>query len=223
MATTRRPPSGPIGNSPRDVRDDFVGVPADDIKAGEPPRWPPGPKRITKNTFHAKVSGNTPPKRGDRSPHYRRGGWVSGYADGGAISTAKEIAVQRKRDRLPGEQKNDPTAPQNVRGKPVVAKRQFGGSFGNKPADNNITKPLDTVPAKRAGGGHLSAAQRQSLPKSDFARPGKGEGPKGAGSGSYPINDPSHARNALARSSGKPEASAVRAKVKAKYPNIGKD
>lgn len=67
----------------------------------------------------------------------------------------------------------------------------------------------------------LSSAQRQKLPSSDFARPGKGEGKKGSGSGSYPIPDKSHARNALARSSGKPEASTVRAKVKAKFPDIG--
>jgi hypothetical protein len=70
----------------------------------------------------------------------------------------------------------------------------------------------------------LSAHQRQSLPKSDFALPGKGKGPKGAGSGSYPIPDESHARNALARSANKsPEVKArVRAKVHAKYPGIGK-
>jgi hypothetical protein len=66
----------------------------------------------------------------------------------------------------------------------------------------------------------LTAGERQSLPKKDFALPGKGEGPKGAGSGSYPIPDESHARNALARSSGKPCASIVRAKVKAKFPEI---
>jgi len=74
---------------------------------------------------------------------------------------------------------------------------------------------------KRAAGGRLTAAQRQSLPKSDFALPGQGTGPKGAGSGSYPIPDEKHARLALARSSGKPVASTVRAKVKAKYPDMG--
>lgn len=68
----------------------------------------------------------------------------------------------------------------------------------------------------------LSAKQRQSLPKSDFAQPGKGSGPKGAGSGSYPIPDASHARNALARSSGKPVAAAIRAKVNAKFPGLEK-
>ena len=73
-------------------------------------------------------------------------------------------------------------------------------------------------------GGKLTAGERQSLPKSDFALPGRGEGPKGAGSGSYPIPDESHARNALSRVSqhGSPsEKATVRAKVKAKYPEIG--
>ncbi len=68
--------------------------------------------------------------------------------------------------------------------------------------------------------GKLKAAQRAKLPSKDFALPGKGKGPSGKGSGSYPIPDKSHARNALARSAGKPVAAAVRAKVKAKYPGI---
>jgi hypothetical protein len=81
----------------------------------------------------------------------------------------------------------------------------------------------DDLP-KYAHGGRLTAHERQSLPKSDFALPGHGAGPKGAGSGSYPIPDESHARNALARVSqhGSPaEKSAVRRKVHAKYPDIG--
>lgn len=72
--------------------------------------------------------------------------------------------------------------------------------------------------------GWLSAKDRQNLPKSDFALPGKGSGPKGAGSGSYPIPDASHARNALARVSefgSSAEKAEVRAKVKSKYPSIG--
>ena len=71
----------------------------------------------------------------------------------------------------------------------------------------------------------LTAKTRQSLPKSDFALPGKGEGPKGAGSGSYPIPDKSHARNALSRVAqhgSSAEKAKVRAKVHAKFPGIGK-
>ena len=68
----------------------------------------------------------------------------------------------------------------------------------------------------------LTAAKRKKLTSSQFALPGKGEGPGGKGSGSYPIPDEAHARNALARASGKPEEAAVRRAVKKKYPNIGK-
>lgn len=69
-----------------------------------------------------------------------------------------------------------------------------------------------------------SQSQRNKLPSSDFALPGRGEGPKGKGAGSYPIPDASHARNALARVSqhGSPEEQAeVRRKVHEKFPGIG--
>jgi hypothetical protein len=71
----------------------------------------------------------------------------------------------------------------------------------------------------------LSSGQRKRLPSSSFALPGKGEGPQGKGSGSYPVNDPNHARAALSMVAqhGTPaEKARVRAKVHAKYPNIGK-
>jgi|SRR5215469_7457429 len=71
----------------------------------------------------------------------------------------------------------------------------------------------------------LSTAARQKLPSSSFALPGKGTGKGGKGSGSYPIPDPSHARNALSRVSahGTPsEKATVRAKVHKKFPSIGK-
>lgn len=62
----------------------------------------------------------------------------------------------------------------------------------------------------------LTSKRRNSLPKSDFAEPGKRK---------YPIPDKSHARNALARVSqhGTPaEKSKVRSAVHRKYPSIGK-
>lgn len=61
----------------------------------------------------------------------------------------------------------------------------------------------------------LSAEDRKKIPKGDFAIP-----EKAPGSGSYPIADESHARNALARASGKPVEARVRAAVRRKYPNI---
>lgn len=230
-----RPPSGPIGNSPRDVRDDAVGVPADNVKAPEPPRWPPKRKKITSNTFHAKVSGGTAPKRADRSPHFRRGGMVKAYAGGGSV------------EKPPAKPEVEPLKvdPRGALGSALIRQRPAGTYKGidwEPPAGRAAGGSVETKMEKRdelpgeqkndpfakqnlkRGGGVLSAKQRQSLPKSSFALPGKGEGPKGAGAGSYPIPDPSHARNALARVSqhgSSAEKAKVRAKVKAKFPGIG--
>jgi hypothetical protein len=125
-----RPPAGPIGNSPRDVRDDAIGVPAEDVNAPAPPRWPPKPKKVTTNTFHAKVSGGTLPKRADRKPHFRRGGFVSGFASGGSVASKME-----KREEKPGEDKNDPFAKQNLKRGGVAGKKVGGdvtGAFSTK-------------------------------------------------------------------------------------------
>lgn len=72
----------------------------------------------------------------------------------------------------------------------------------------------------------LTTEERKKLKSSQFALPGKGEGPEGKGAGSYPIPDKSHARNALARVSqhgSSAEKSKVRAAVKRKFPGIGKE
>ena len=69
----------------------------------------------------------------------------------------------------------------------------------------------------------LTSGERQALPSSSFALPGQGSGPGGAGPGSYPIPDKSHARDALARVSqhGTPAQKAqVRAAVLARYPEM---
>lgn len=61
----------------------------------------------------------------------------------------------------------------------------------------------------------LTASTRRAIPTSEFALPGR----------HYPIEDKSHARNALSRVSenGTPaEKATVRAKVHRKFPAIGK-
>lgn len=61
--------------------------------------------------------------------------------------------------------------------------------------------------------GKLTAKARKNIPTKDFAGPDR----------SYPIEDASHARNALARVSqhGSPALKAkVKAKVRGKYPGI---
>lgn len=70
---------------------------------------------------------------------------------------------------------------------------------------------------------HLTAHERQAMPKSDFALPGHGKGPKGAGAGSYPIDTEARARSALSR--GAPNASPselaqIKRRVHEKYPDI---
>ena len=178
--STKRPPSGPTGNAPRDVRDDFVGAPPDVIKAGVPLTKTRGPVRVKSNTFHASIPGNSSSKRADRAPHYRRGGWVAGYAKGGFVvkphssevkehrersTTAKNLdAIEDKREDMPGVQKNDTSSDQNLRGKPV--------RFQDKP----VFKPKDLKrKAKLADGGPVSQAGR-------FQRGGIAPGRRLAGS-----------------------------------------
>ena len=69
----------------------------------------------------------------------------------------------------------------------------------------------------------LDAAERRALPDSDFALPGKGEGPEGKQAGAYPINDEEHARLALsmvAQHGTAEEKKKVRAAVARKFPDI---
>jgi hypothetical protein len=66
----------------------------------------------------------------------------------------------------------------------------------------------------KAGGidmAKLTSSERNAAPKEDFVFPETRR---------YPIEDASHARDALARSSGKPEHAAVVAAVKRKYPQM---
>jgi hypothetical protein len=61
----------------------------------------------------------------------------------------------------------------------------------------------------------LTSGQRNALPSNDFVFPAARK---------YPVNNPSHARDALSRAGAQGGAvqAKVRAKVKAKFPKIGK-
>jgi hypothetical protein len=61
----------------------------------------------------------------------------------------------------------------------------------------------------------LTAEERKRIPKKLFGIP-----EKAPGSGSYPLEDEEHAKDALARSSGKPVAKRIRAKVHRLYPGM---
>jgi hypothetical protein len=58
----------------------------------------------------------------------------------------------------------------------------------------------------------LTTKARKAIPTSSFAGPGR----------SYPIENISHARNALARASGKSVEAQVKRAVYAKYPSLRK-
>ena len=72
------------------------------------------------------------------------------------------------------------------------------------------TKSIKSLP-KKVGMKELTTKKRNRLKKSTFALPGQRK---------YPINDLNHARNALARSSGKPEEATVKSAVYKKYPSL---
>lgn len=80
---------GPLGNTPRDLRDDFVGTPSELYKGGEPAKKTRNPKKVTGNSFHTSVTGETSNKRADRAGHFRSGGFVRGKADGGTVEGGK--------------------------------------------------------------------------------------------------------------------------------------
>jgi hypothetical protein len=71
--------------------------------------------------------------------------------------------------------------------------------------------------------GGITAAQRRKLPSSEFGLPGKGEGPGGKGSGSYPVDTPGRARAALSyskRFASPSEQAQIKRKVRGKYPEM---
>lgn len=73
-----------------------------------------------------------------------------------------------------------------------------------------VTPPLDNLEATILKAA-LDSETRNDLADSSFAMPKERR---------YPIHDISHARNALARSSGKPEEETVRRAVYRKYPSL---
>jgi hypothetical protein len=178
----------------------------------------------------------------DFGPRYAKGGPVIGTKKGTKMSIPLPGPDNMSMDADSSGVGEEPSETSLGRSGRIARSRAGMSGLGNA-ARRIATGPVGPVGAatslaaaprpavKRGGvpafarGGPLTAAERNSLPKSDFALPGKGEGKNGKGSGSYPIPDANHARNALARVAQHgtaAEKAAVRAKVHAKYPDIGK-
>jgi len=145
---------------------------------------------------------------------HKRGGRVKHKKDGGKVEGAKSRMRLDRPGRKTGGRVGADSAPLSSAAK--TTRRQGEGSD-------------DASDDDRGGGGYkrggrLSAGERDRLPRTDFALPGKGEGPNGKGAGSYPIPDEKHGRDALARVAqhGSPEEKAkVRRAVHRKFPEIG--
>ena len=82
-----------------------------------------------------------------------------------------------------------------------------------KPTSGLTREGLRRIPEANAA--TLTTQQRKNLSKSSFVFPDKAPD-----SGSYPIHDRTHAANALARASGKPEYAAVKRKVCSRFPDL---
>jgi hypothetical protein len=102
-------------------------------------------------------------------------------------------ALTFKQERLSAVSAQNTTS-----GKPRSSYRQASGWTG-------------TGKAGRGSMAKLTYEERKDLPKGDFVFPKTRR---------YPIEDAAHARDALARSSGKPEHAAVLAAVRKKFPEI---
>jgi hypothetical protein len=109
---------------------------------------------------------------------------------------------------------------------------QAGGAVSSKADGEPLSADTPDAPVggaerqKFKAGGHITTAQRKALPSGDFALPGKGKGAGGKGPGSYPIDTPGRARNALARGAqhaSSSELATIKRKVHAKYPGIGQE
>ncbi len=100
-------------------------------------------------------------------------------------------------------------ADKRARGGRMTPKEPFSGA-GETHGGNKAETEMEP---DRASGGRLSASNRNALPASDFALPGR----------RYPVENASHARNALARVAQHgtgAEKARVRSVVKRKFPGI---
>jgi hypothetical protein len=159
-------------------------------------------------------------KHGTDMDHRKRGGHVKKRAKGGAV----EKSVMGKGAAGKRHLEHADSADAKEGGEKGRRYKADGRPGGAPPKSRKLDAESGAGDERYAGGGRLTARARQKLPRSDFALPGKGEGPKGAGSGSYPVPDAKHGRLALAMVSrhGSPaQKAAVRAKVHAKFPDIG--
>jgi hypothetical protein len=132
----------------------------------------------------------------------RKSGGRTGKLMGGAMSPQARIGLQQ-----PPQAAGAPPMSRGAMARPMM--RKDGGKVH---AAGCECAKCGGGRVGRKDGGKLTTKSRDAIKTKNFAGPDR----------SYPIENESHARNALARASGKPVEAQVRAKVHAKYPGIGK-
>lgn len=132
--------------------------------------------------------------------------------DGHAPSEATHIAREMHRQMRDEEGGTGAGGPHDGFGytdQPTVEQQLDENANGPLPSDEEEEE--EDEPDAMASGG-LTAAQRNRMKPSTFAVPSKR---------AFPLNNISHARNALARAAGKSVEPQVRAAVHRKFPSLG--
>jgi len=155
--------------------------------------------------------GSEPPVEKEGEEGYSHGGRkrrrVKRAMGGSAIGELAPVRLDKRPRSMKGKQPLD--APPSM---PTASPGMIG-----KPSMTGAGMPM------MAGGGRLTAGERQAMPKNEFALPGRGKGPKGAGAGAYPIDTEGRARSALSRGAQHAtgsELETIKRKVHARYPDI---
>ena len=213
----RHPGEAPIDRDEVEDRDTYLGIRK--RKRG-------GVAKKKKFPFYSKATGGLARRRPDRRA---AGGEVEradlpefGHPEGivkqkfqygGLVPLQEQKARRESRTEYPGQERV---------GEDIARRSE---PWGRPYTEEKFLKGRDeAMPVNRKRGGHITTAQRKALPSSDFALPGKGKGAGGKGPGSYPIDTPNRARNALARGAqhaSPAELATIKRKVHAKYPGIG--
>jgi hypothetical protein len=153
-----------------------------------------------------------------------KGGGRIRRADGGDVEPYPQDIPPAQMQRLQSYQNRARQAERE--GDYLPPRYRSNGQPTYSRADGSFYVPPIENTADHAKGGFISAKQRHALPKSDFALPGHGVGPEGKGAGSYPIDTPGRARNALARGAqhaSPAELGTIKRRVHEKYPDIKED
>lgn len=175
-----------------------------------------GPRPISRRQFRrgGKVAGDASPSRADRKPRATGGALTPDTLINRNVKSANEDRVGTKHD---GGMKKGGRVHKTMGGMALPAwntpvARKEGGAVH---AEGCKCAKCSGGRVERKDGGKLSTDARDHIKTKNFAGPDR----------SYPIENASHARNALARVAqhgSSSEKAEVRAKVHAKYPSIGK-